>query len=259
MDWAHRPQVPGREGADLPQGPRGIPALGWLQEVMSGSWGSQQGLWGAGWGADPQLLLGTSLEAPACGLLSSPAGATWASSCPPIPVWGLLRYRTPSPRPRPQPLRMAAPPGPLGPVPWPSPGVGRASFLATQQALLVSPSPGADTAQAPTLSACRLFLGAWRPGLGLRWGGVLPGPLGDGHLAQHCVRCPEALRHPLQQCCGVTGTAVQHHERPVRPLLVQGDGGPASEGEPPSPVPRGAASGSHTGVCSQPVRRPTVL
>lgn len=100
MDWAHRPQVPGREGADLPQGPRDIPAPGWLQEVMPGSWGFQQGLWGAGWGADPQLLLGTSLKAPVCGLLSSPAGVAWASSCPPIPVWGLLKHRTPSPPPQ---------------------------------------------------------------------------------------------------------------------------------------------------------------
>lgn len=44
--------------------------------------------------------------------------------------------------------------------------------------------------------------------------------------------CPEALRHPLEQRRGVPGAAVQHRERPVCPLLVQGDGGPAAEGEP---------------------------
>lgn len=44
---------------------------------------------------------------------------------------------------------------------------------------------------------------------------------------------PEALRHPLGQRRGVPGAAVQHCKRPVRPLLVQGHGGPASEGEAP--------------------------
>lgn len=48
---------------------------------------------------------------------------------------------------------------------------------------------------------------------------------------------PEALRRPLQQCRGVPGAAVQHGERPVRPHLVQGDGGPAAEGESPPPPP----------------------
>ena len=62
--------------------------------------------------------------------------------------------------------------------------------------------------------------------------------LGSGRrLPQLCLCCPEALRHPLGQRRGVPGAAVQHRERPVCAHLVQGDGGPAAEGEPLPALP----------------------
>lgn len=47
----------------------------------------------------------------------------------------------------------------------------------------------------------------------------------------------EALRYPLKQRRGVACSAVQHRECSICAHLVQGDGRPATKGEPPSPSP----------------------
>lgn len=55
----------------------------------------------------------------------------------------------------------------------------------------------------------------------------------DRTLLTLVLLSPEAVRHPLQQPCGVPGAALQHRQRPVLLSLVQGNGRAAEEGEWP--------------------------